>query len=74
MGILAPFEDYGSFEEKMKCLPDDELLTMWAESQELGAILDHNAPGHDFPAASFEKAIIAELALRTGRKLCSQRV
>ena len=71
MGTAAPFADEDSFEEKVKCLPDEDLLTIWVESQELAAMLDNNTPGHDFPAANFEKAIVHELERRTSWKLCS---
>lgn len=68
MGRAEPFDDDLSFEDKVKCLPDEDLLEIWAESQRLETMLDMAAPGHGFPASSYELAIIRELAARAWQK------
>lgn len=73
MGSLAPFGENDSLADKVRCLPDEDLLAIWAQSQELGAFLDNNTREHDFPAANFEKAIVHELEMRHTWKLCSSR-
>lgn len=73
MGSAEPFEDDASFETKIKCLPDEDLLDVWLESQQIEALLDASSPGHDFPGQSFETVIVHELRLRACRKLTSSR-
>lgn len=74
MGSFEPFADDDLFENKVKCLPEEDLLEIWAESQQLETLLDMQAPGHDFPAESFERVIVHELALRATQKLAQRRV
>lgn len=68
MGSMEPFEDNVPLELKLKCLPDEDLLDVWVESQQIEALLDANMPGHDFPGGSFESVIVHELCLRASRK------
>lgn len=72
MGCIEPFEDDIPFEERLKLLADEELLDVWVESQQLGAMLDDRLPGHEFPRDNFEMLIIHELSLRTGRRLAAE--
>lgn len=73
MGAAEPFDENDSLEKKFKCLPDEDLLEIWAESQALENMLNRQAPGHDFPGSSFEEAIVHELALRTSQRLSTKR-
>lgn len=67
-----PFSDDQPFEEKVKCLADEELLEIWAESQQLEGMLNASLPEGSFIAPNLEKAIVDELFTRTGRKLVRQ--
>lgn len=69
MGSLIPFDDDLPFEEKVKCLADDELLEIWAESQQVENMLNSRYPATFTPAIDYEKAIVNELFARSGRKL-----
>lgn len=69
MGKFEPFEEGTSFEDKVKCLPEEDLLEVWVESQALGGMLEMHVPGHDFMANSYEKTIVHELSLRATQKL-----
>lgn len=73
MGSFEPFPDEEPFEDKIRHLPDEDLLEIWEESQQLETMLDMHTPGHEFPAASFEQAIVHELALRATQKLARQQ-
>lgn len=73
MGSAEPFSEDVSLETKIKCLPDEDLLDVWLESQQLEAMLDLSAPGHDFPGQNFENVIINELSLRACRALQDRR-
>lgn len=72
MGSVEPFgDDDVSFETELKNLPDEELLDVWMDTQQIEAMLDASLPGHDFPAQSFESLIVHELRLRACRNLAS---
>lgn len=73
MGSFEEFEDAEPFEDKIRRLTEEDLLEIWEESQELETMLNIQAPGHGFPGASFEQAIVRELALRTTLKLAGGR-
>lgn len=73
MGRAEPFEEDIPFEKKIKCLPDEDLMDVWLESQQIEAMLDASAPGHDFPGQSFEAVIIHELSLRACKNSGSRR-
>lgn len=74
MGSFEPFDADDPFENKVKCLPEEDLLEIWVESQQLETMLNMQAPGHDFNGESFERAIVHELALRVTQKLVARRV
>lgn len=69
MGSAVPFSDELPFEEKVKCLADDELLEIWAESQQMENMLGMRFPGVMCLAPDYEQTILTELFLRVGRKL-----
>lgn len=69
MGSFVPFDDDLPFEEKVKCFADDELLEIWAESQEMQNMMQMNFPPDLLDGAYFEQAIIHELTVRLGKKL-----
>lgn len=68
MGTAEPFDENIPLESKLKCLPDEDLLDVWLESQQIEAMLDANLPWHDFPGENFEAVILQELSLRASRK------
>lgn len=69
MGSCIPFADDESFAQKVKSLGDEELVEIWAETQQLEGML-RQALHTDQPLApDYEQAIVAELFLRTGRRL-----
>lgn len=71
MGTLSPFDEDEPFEEKVKCLADEELLEIWAESQQMENLLNSQSSDSFFLDPSYEKTILMELYLRAGRKLIS---
>lgn len=74
MGSITPFKDEESWEDTVRYLPDEDLLEMWVETQELGMILNMQAPGNNFSAATFEELIVHELLRRATRRLQEGRV
>lgn len=64
MGSAEPFGDDMPFESKIKCLPDEDLLEIWAESQQIETMLAENLPGCYIPEQNFEALIVHELSLR----------
>lgn len=68
MGMADPLASNEEWEEKLKYLSDSDLLDMWAETQALETALNANAPGHDFPGASFERVIVHELSMRAEQR------
>lgn len=73
MASAIPFDDDLPFEEKVKCFADEELLEIWAESQEMENMLQMNYPPAMLDCAYFEQAIIHELNVRLGKKLIRSR-
>lgn len=73
MGYAVPFKDDLPFEEKVKCLADEELLEIWAESQQLEFMINNGMPHPPLIVPNVEQTIIHELFLRTGRKLGKSR-
>lgn len=69
MGSAEPFEEEIPLEHKIKCLPDEDLLEIWEESQQLETMLAASIPGCEFPAQNFETVIAHELSLRACRRL-----
>lgn len=69
MGSAVPFDDDLPFEEKVKCLADEELLEIWAESQEMEEMYARNFSGGFLPMPGFEQAIVNELTIRLGKRL-----
>ncbi len=74
MGSFEPFQEEASLESKVKCLPEEDLLEIWEESQQLETILDMRTPGHNFPGNIFERAIVHELAMRATQKLAGRNL
>lgn len=69
MGSAMPFDEDQPFEEKVKCLADEELLEIWAESQEVENFLSQRLPHDCSPQPAYEQAIIRELSLRMQKRL-----
>lgn len=69
MGRLATFEDDEPFEQKIKTLEDEELLEIWAESQQMEQMLAMEMPDAIIIPPSYEKVIVTELFVRAGRRL-----
>ena len=69
MGTAIPFSEDQPFEEKVKCLADEELLEIWAESQEMENLINTRmVPDFKMPEC-YERAILAELSLRVHKRL-----
>lgn len=73
MASAIPFDEDLPFEEKVKCFADDELLEIWAESQEMENMIQMNFPPDLMDVACFEQVIIHELTVRLGKKLIRSR-
>lgn len=71
MASAIPFDDDLPFEEKVKCLADEELLEIWAESQEMESYMGRHVPSDLLIAPSYEQAIIHELTIRLGRRVAA---
>lgn len=69
MGRAMPFSENQPFEEKVKCLADEELLEIWVESQQIEGMINAGLPPGCVIAPNFEQAIVAELSARLGKKL-----
>lgn len=69
MGSVVPFSEDLPFEEKVKCFADDELLEIWAESQEMENFLNMRMPEEIKLHPGYERAIINELTLRLNKRL-----
>ncbi len=68
MASFAPFTDDQPFEEKVKCLADEELLDIWAQSQQIESIVPGRMSSLSI-SRDYERAIINELSLRSSRGL-----
>lgn len=67
MGSCEPFPENMPLEAKIKSLPDEDLLEMWAESQMLEQMVATQLPAGYMMNSGFEQAIIQELSLRASR-------
>lgn len=73
MGSAEPFGKDMPLEMQIKSLPDEDLLDVWADSQELEAIMDERIPFRDLLGHDFENVIINELSLRACRAAQTRR-
>lgn len=73
MGCAIPFSDDLPFEQKVKCMGDDELLEIWAESQQLEQMINSELPHGCIISPDYEKAIINELTIRASKKYTGKR-
>lgn len=71
MGTAVPFNEDQPFEEKVKCLADEELLEIWAESQQMENLLNMRLPMSVSLSPGYEQTIINELTLRLGRRVAA---
>ena len=71
MGRAMPFDDNLPFSEKMKCLADEELVEIWAESQRIESIINAGLPPGYAIGPDYETAIINELTLRKTRRMAA---
>lgn len=69
MASCFPFEDEESFDQRVKSLEDNELLEIWAETQQIGNLLSSQLETELTLAPEYEQAIVAELRLRSCRRL-----
>lgn len=69
MGSAMPFSEDLPFEEKVKCFADEELLEIWAESQEMENFINMRLSGDVELHPGYERAIINELTLRLNKRL-----
>ncbi|MBQ9407310.1 MAG: hypothetical protein IJU37_11325 [Desulfovibrio sp.] len=69
MGSCIPFADDEPFSQRVKSLADDELLEIWEETQQLEHILSKALHADLEISPEYEKAIVEELFLRSGRRL-----
>lgn len=68
MARFSDFEDE-PFEEKVKTLEDEELLEIWAESQQVEQMILERFPEAEIFPQNCEQAIVTELFVRAGRRL-----
>ncbi|MDE5833599.1 MAG: hypothetical protein K2H64_11610 [Desulfovibrio sp.] len=68
MGRMLDFEDE-PFEEKVKTLEDEELLEIWAESQQAEQSLLAQFPDAELLPKTCEQVIVTELFIRASRRL-----
>lgn len=69
MGSAMPFDDDVPFEEKVKCLSEEDLLEIWAESQRIETMINANLPPGYAISPNYENIIIMELTLRKNKSL-----
>lgn len=70
MASAFPFDEDEPFSQKVKCLADDELLEIWAESQQIEGIICSFMPSGAVISPDYEQTIVKELYLRSTLKLC----
>lgn len=68
MGKRIPFSEEEPFYVQIKSLADDELLDIWAETQELERMLREEWNAELELAPEYERLIVLELQLRSGQK------
>ena len=69
MASCLPFQEDESFDQRVKSLADDELLEIWAETQQIEHLLSSQMETEFSLAPEYERAIVAELRLRSCRRL-----
>ncbi|MBO4301253.1 MAG: hypothetical protein J5861_06585 [Desulfovibrio sp.] len=69
MGSCVPFADDEPFAQRVKSLADDELLEIWEETQQIETILSKALHADLEISPEYEKAIVEELFVRSGRRL-----
>lgn len=70
MGSAFPFAEDESFDRKVKCMADEELLEFWEESQQLENMLNAGAGTSRYVLSpEYERVILNELFLRRTRQL-----
>ena len=67
MGSCFPFDNDATFDDHVKTMADEELLEIWEETQKIDILLHRELSAGFSMAPEFEKAIVAELSLRTTR-------
>lgn len=68
MAKRIPFLEDEPFDLRIKSLADDELLDIWAETQELDRMLREEWNAELEFAPEYERMIVQELQLRSGQK------
>lgn len=68
MANRIPFSEELPFELRIKSLADDELLDIWVETQELERVLREEWNAELELAPEYERMIIQELQVRSGKK------
>ena len=74
MGSCIPFSDEEPFVKRVKSLADDELLEIWEETRQIESLLCTELQADLSLAPDYEKVIVEELRLRSGRKLRAPRM
>lgn len=69
MATRATFPEDQPFAVRVKSLADDELLDIWAETQELERILREEWNAELDLATEYERLIVQELQLRASQKI-----
>lgn len=69
MASFLPFSEEESFDQRVKSLADDELLEIWAETQQIEHLLSSQLETPFALAPEYEQTIVAELRLRFCRRL-----
>ena len=69
MGSYIPFADDQPFALKVKTLADEELLEIWEETQQLEGMICKEFHTDIALTPEYEQVIVAELSLRSGRRL-----
>lgn len=69
MGSCFPFLEDLSLPGQVKEMAEEELLEMWEESQQIEQLLNCSLNGRFVVAPEFEQTILAELFIRSGKRL-----
>lgn len=69
MASCQPFKDDKPFDEKVKDMGDDDLLEIWATTQQLDGLISSHFDTGLALAIDYEKTIVKELSLRSCKKL-----
>lgn len=73
MGSYIPFTDDQPFALKVKMLADEELLEIWEETQQIEGLIRKELHTDMTLTPEYEQVIIAELSLRSGRRLAERK-